>query len=476
MAQHVETFEFPAGLEWVNTIQVPSAESLRGRVTLLYFWTYDSVHCVNLLADLAWLENRYHDGLCIVGVHTPRYSGQRTAAAVLKAVNRHQLRHPVASDPNYLLWQRFGVQAWPSVVLLDTQGHAVAIFTGEGQRQEIDRRITGLLDDAIAQDTRVYEAWPAVGRPEPRLPLAFPARVVATADHLYIADTGHHRVLETTLDGRIQRQFGAGNAGYWDGRLIDCGLSSPQGLALGKDSLYIADTGNHAIRRVRLLSGEVETVAGTGKAGRDRPNLHPDPTAVGLCAPVDLVLLNEHLYFSLAGQHQIWDLELTRRTLDILAGSGRFGIDDGAGAYASFAQPAGLASLGQALVVADAGAGAIRAIRLADRKVTTVIGAGPWEFGDAQGSRDTARLQHPQGVATDPRGLVFVADSYNSKLKAINLKSGETRSFSLPYRFHEPEGVSLSQNALWIANTNAHEIVRVDLANSGSCQRIAVGE
>lgn len=476
MVQQVETFEFPAQLEWVNTPQPPQPDTLRGRVTLLYFWTYDDVHSVNLLTDLAWLQNRYHDGLCVIGVHTPRYDGQRQAAAVLKAVNRHHLRHPVASDPGFALWRKLGVQAWPSVVLLDAQLRPVAIFTGEGHRHEIDRRIADLLDDAIAQDIRVYESWPAVSRSEPRLPLAFPARVIASEQYLYIADTAHHRVLETTHEGRILRQFGSGNAGYWDGRLVDCGLSAPQGLALGKDSLYIADSGNHAIRRVRLLQGDVETVAGTGKAGRDRPQQHPEPCAVGLCAPVDLVLHNEHLYFSLAGQHQIWDLDLNRRSLDILAGSGRFGLNDGAGIYASFAQPAGLALIGAVLIVADAGAGAVRAIRLSDRQVTTVVGgAGPWDFGDVAGKRDVVRLQHPLGVAADPRGLVFVADSYNSKLKAINLKSGETRSFALPYRFHEPEGVSLAQGALWIANTNAHEIVRVDLA-SGSCRRIPVWE
>lgn len=475
MAQQVESFEFPAQLEWVNTAHAPDPAALRGRVTLLYFWTYDCIHSVSLLADLDWLQNRHHDGLCVIGVHTPRYDSQCRGAAVLKAVNRHHLRHPVASDPGFLLWRRLGVQAWPSVVLLDAQARPVEIFTGEGRRQEIDRRITDLLDEAIAQDSRVYESWPAVARPEPRLPLAFPARVIATAQHLYIADTAHHRVVETTQEGRILRQFGSGNAGYWDGRLADCGLSSPQGLALGKDYLYIADTGNHAIRRVRLLTGDVETVAGTGKQGRDRPQQHPDPTAVALYAPVDLVVHNEHVYFTLAGQHQVWDLDMNRRSLDILAGSGRFGMDDGAGLYASFAQPAGIALLGHALVVADAGAGAVRAIRTSDRQVTTVVGAGPWDFGDAAGKREAVRLQHPLGVATDPRGLIFVADSYNSKLKAINLKNGETRSFNLPYRFHEPEGVSLSHGALWVANTNAHEVVRVDLA-SGTCERIAVGE
>jgi hypothetical protein len=475
MAQQIETFEFPAELEWVNTTQIPHSEQLRGRVTLLYFWTYDNINSVNLLTDLAWLENRHHDGLCVIGIHTPRYTAQRSAAAVLKAVNRHHLRHPVASDPGFVLWQKLGVQAWPSVVLLDAQTRPVAIFTGEGRRQEIDRRITDLLDDAIANDTRVYESWPAVARPEPRLPLSFPARVVATDRHLYIADTAHHRVIETTLEGRILRQFGSGNAGYWDGRLVDCGLASPQGLALGKDCLYVADTGNHAVRRIRLLPGDVETVIGTGKAGRDRPQQHAEPTAIALCAPVDVVVHNEHLFVTVAGQHQVWDLDLTRGTLDVLAGSGHFGLEDGAGPYASFAQPAGITALGPALFVADAGAGAVRAIRIADRQVTTLVGAGLWEFGDAAGKRDTVRLQHPQGIAIDPRGLVFVADSYNSKLKAINLKNGETRSFNLPYRFHELEGVSLSPGSLWIANTNAHEIVRVDLT-SGSCHRVAIGE
>ena len=469
-----EAFDFPAGLEWVNTAQAPSPANLHGRVTLIYFWTFDCVNCVNLIADLAWLENRYHDGLCVIGVHTPKYTGQRDARTVLKAVNRHRLRHPVASDPGFVLWQQFGVRAWPSVVLLDAEGRLAGLYTGEGRRQEIDRRVASLLDEATQRDIRIYEPWPAVSRPEPRLPLAFPARVIANDRHLYVADTAHHRVLETTHEGRVLRQFGSGNAGYWDGRLIDCGLSSPQGLALGKDVLYIADTGNHAIRRVRLLSGDVDTIAGTGKLGRERPQNHADPTAVAMCAPVDVAVHNEHVYFTVSGQHQVWDLDLARRSLDILAGSGRFGIDDGDGTYASFAQPGGVAVLAHALLVADSGAGAIRAVRFADRRVTTLIGHGPWDFGDTAGKREDVRLQHPLGLCVDPRGIVFIADSYNSKLKALNIKTGEVRAFNLSYRFHEPECISLGGGALWIANTNAHEIVRVDF--NGKCARIPVGE
>ncbi|MEO8672933.1 MAG: thioredoxin-like domain-containing protein [Tahibacter sp.] len=469
----LERLELPSGLDWVNTDAPPRLGGLHGRVVLLYFWTFDSVNCVNFLADVLFLENRHHDGLAVIGIHTPKYPAQ--GASLLKAVNRHNLRHPIANDPEFLLWRELGLVAWPTAVLLDAQGQLAGIYTGEGRRQEIEKRIVELLDDATAHDRRVYETGPDALRAELRMPLAFPSRVLATDQHLYIADTGHHRILETNHEGRILRQFGSGNAGYWDGRSLDSGLSSPQGLALSRDILYFADTGNHCVRRIRLASGDVETIVGTGKAGRDRPQEHPEPRTVNLCAPVDVAVNNENLYIAVAAQNQIWHLDLARNQIGVLAGSGKFGLEDGEAAYASFAQPAAIAVLAGILLVADAAAGAVRAIRLSDRKVTTLLGVGPFEFGDAGGKRDTVRLQHPLGLCVDPRGLVFVADSYNDKLKALNLKSGEVRAFNLKYRFSQPEGVSIGAGALWVANTNLHEIVRVDLG-TGACQRIPVGE
>jgi len=87
--------------------------------------------------------------------------------------------------------------------------------------------------------------------------------------------------------------------------------------------------------------------------------------------------------------------------------------------------------------------------------------------------RDVARLQNPLGLCVDPRGLAFVADSYNGKIKALNLRTGEIRPLNLPYHLHEPSGISMAANALWVANTNAHEVVRVDLA-TGQIKRVAI--
>src|SRR5579885_1578002 len=157
----------PKTLEWVNTDTPPTLDALKGRVTLLHFWTFDCVNCINLLPDLRYFENKYHDGLSVIGVHSPKYDYQRQADAVLKAVNRHHVRHPVASDPGYHTWQAYGVQSWPTVALIDAQGQLAALLPGEGRRQETDTLIAQLLDEAATRDLRVYEPGISASRPEP---------------------------------------------------------------------------------------------------------------------------------------------------------------------------------------------------------------------------------------------------------------------------------------------------------------------
>jgi thiol-disulfide isomerase/thioredoxin len=467
--------ELPASLEWVNADQVPTLAALRGRVTVLHFWTFDCVNCRNLLPDLRYLENKYHDGLSVIGVHTPKYEYQRAAPPVLKAVNRNHIRHPVANDPGYLAWQAYGVQAWPTLAVIDAQGQLAALLPGEGRRQEADALIAQLLDEAAGSDLRVYESDVTTLRPEPRSALRFPARLAIGDSSLWIADSGHNRILECTHEGRILRQYGSGNPGYWDGRSRDAGFTDPQGLALGRDVLYVADTGNHAVRRIRLLNGEVDTVAGTGTLGHDLPNANVEPTKLAMSAPSDVAALGDNVYISVSGQNQVWQLDLVRNQLLVLAGSGQLGNVDGVGVSASFAQPTSLSLIGQQLVVVDSASSSIRLLRLLDNRVSTLIGGGLYEFGDASGPRESARLQHPLAACADARGLVFVADSYNDKIKAVNLRSGEVRALNLPYRLHEPSGLALGAGALWVANTNAHEIVRVDLGN-GQIKRLIIAE
>ncbi len=466
--------EFPAVLDWVNVSEAPELSTLRGRVVLLWFWSYDNVHCWNLLPDIAWLESRYNDGLSVFGIHCPKYPHQRDSETVLKAVNRLGIRHPVASDANLDLWKQYDVDAWPSVVLIDASGLVAAVIPGEGRRQDLDEKITQLLDEAAEQDLREYESATVASRPEARLPLRFPGKLLATESRLYVADSGHDRVLECNHEGRILRQFGSGDRGYWDGRNEECGLADPQGLALRDEFLYIADRGNHAVRRVRLETGEMETVLGNGEPGRMRPH-NADALATPIGNPSDLAIVADKLYVISSSQNQIWELDLGRDTVDVFAGNGKLGMQDGLSLDSSFAQPSGITTSGLQLLIADAASSSIRLVRLIDGRVSTLVGSGLYEYGDVPGARDTARLQNPLDVAMDPRGIAFIADSYNGKIKALSLKSGAVRALNVNHELKEPGGLSIAAGALWIANTNAHEVLRIDLS-SGLGTRVPIDE
>ncbi len=468
--------ELPADLEWVNARDVPRLGRMRRRVVLLNFFTYSNANSLGALADIRYLENKYHDGLSVLSLHCPKFAQERVSANVLKAVNRNYIRHPVANDLDFRAWQLFDVRGWPTTILLDTEGNIAASLPGEGRRAELDAMIGQILEDAAQRDLREYEASVPVTRAEPKLPLRFPGRVLATENMLYVADAGHNRILECTHEGRILRQFGSGNPGFWDGRGQDAGFSSPAGMTIIKDALYVADTGNHAIRRIRLLSAEVETVAGTGQPGAVIARDHADPRTVPLNSPVDVSGSAERLFIANAANNQVWVLDLGRNRIGVFVGSGQHGFADGTGEGAQLAKPMGLATQAQMLYIADADSSSIRAVRFIDNNVKTLIGAGLYEFGDADGLPDKARLQHPTGVALDPGGsILWVADTYNNKIKALSLRGGGARTLALPYRFHEPMGISVAAKSLWIANTNAHEIVRID-TGSGQIKRLPVGE
>ncbi|HEY0179214.1 MAG TPA: thioredoxin-like domain-containing protein [Dokdonella sp.] len=466
--------EFPVDLSWVNVSRAPRLADLRGRVALLWFWSYDAVNCWNVVPELRQLQEKYDDGLSVLGVHVPKYPHQCDDEPLLRAVNRLQLRHPVANDARHRLWRAYDVGAWPTAVLVDAEGCIAASLAGEGRRAELDVRIAELLEEAALRDLRVYEPTLPASRPEPRGTLAFPTKLLADDERLYVADTGHHRVLECDYDGRVLRRFGSGDAGGEDGEAARACFDRPHGLARHRGALYVADAGNHAVRRIDLSDGRIDTVLGTGRAGRSRPQA-ADAARTSLNTPLDLAVAGDALFVAVAGQHQIWRLDLATRRVSVHAGSGALGLVDGVAADACFAQPSALGVFGGQLVVVDAAASALRAVDLDDGRVETLIGRGLYEFGDAIGARDEARLQNPLGLATDAHGIVYVADSYNDAIKLLNRRSGEVRALRLSYRLHEPQGLALGGERLWIANTNLHEIVCVDL-DDGRVRRVPIVE
>jgi DNA-binding beta-propeller fold protein YncE len=304
--------------------------------------------------------------------------------------------------------------------------------------------------------------------------------VLARGARLFIADTGHHRVLETELiaadTAAIRRVFGSGHAGFGDGTAESAAFHSPQGLASDGTTLYVADRSNHAVRAVNLASGEVTTVAGTGLIAQTRPGAGP-ATGVALRSPWDVTLVEDGLLVAMAGSHQLWLVDLAAQRIAPYAGTGGEAIEDGPAREALLAQPMGLAGSQGAIAFADAESSSVRTLAMGDPGwVGTLVGTGLFDFGDVDGAGDVVRLQHAEAVCLhDTR--IMVADTYNDKIKALDVDSATCRA--LPgaagsgTAFSHPAGVTSDGQRLFVADTDAHRIAIVD-PDSGSVSDLVI--
>ena len=466
--------ELPRGLQWLNAPATTLYEQ-RGRIVALAFVNGASAWCAQRLNDLALLQARYLGRLQALAIHVPRFDSERDPQQALKRLRRHGNALPLAHDADWVAWQRFGVESWPTVLLIDGEGQVRHRAVGADGLADLERQIGRLCDGLRAppdDDLRSFRET----RPEPRMPLNFPTGLVATPDRLFVADTGHHRVLECNHHGRVIRQFGMGTPDLADGELNHAAFRRPQGLALVRESLYVADTGNHALRRINLATSSVDTLCGNGRAGEPAEGVVDVPRNVPLSQPQALVVNNNQIYLAMAGDNRIWSYDLGSRDLRARAGSGQLDVRDGSGPMAAFAQPTGLASVLQTLYVCDAVGSAVRSVQLRGDVVQTLIGQGAWVFGAEDGPRDSARLQHPQAIALSPDApVMWLADSGNGSLRTLRLGGGELTTVSLPRPLHGPAGLSVAAGAVWIAETDAHAVLRYDIA-TGELSHVPIDE
>jgi len=456
--------ELPDSLNWVNTRLPPSLASNRGKVTVIVFWSIANTQSWKLLPTLRKLENEFENGLMMVGIVCPKYPAEEQTLNVLRAVNRFHLRFPVALDVGFELWQAYGIKSWPSVAVVDAEGRLRRVLVGDDMEVDLTMVVDQLLDEAASKEIRNYSRVPSTSKPEVAGTLLFPTEVLAARELLYVSDSGNNRVLEIDTDGRVLRKFGSGNPGFWDGVMENCGFNSPNGLAYTDNHLYVADTGNHSIRRINLFSGEVETIVGNGKVGETIVRSYRELRKVSLNIPTKLALHDSNLFISVTGFHQIWRLNLLDGTVGWFSGSGQGEVQDGEALRCSFAQPTGMAIVGDRLFVADSDGCSIREVSVDDGETQTRVGRGSFTFGDRDGIPSKALLQYPTGMAAHPNQKeIWFVDTFNNKLRRYDLELSRVIAAELDVNLQLPLSVSMNQNELWVANTDAHEILKMDL-------------
>ncbi|WAL58759.1 thioredoxin-like domain-containing protein [Thermocoleostomius sinensis] len=476
--------ELPQHYAWLNTDRPLSLTDLKGRVVILDFWTYCCINCLHILPDLKYLEQKYRDCLTVIGVHSAKFDNEKETENIRQAILRYDIEHPVLVDSGFQVWQQYAVRAWPTLIVIDPEGYVIGAASGEGKRDRLDELIGKLVQEHRQKGTVNFQALslklekqqhPLTSR------LAFPGKVLADAESnlLFIADSGHHRLVVTSLSGDLKHGIGTGEAGLRDGRFDEAQFFAPQGIAFDRSQqiLYVADTENHAIRQINLKQQTIETIAGTGKQSRVMRPHNGQALELALNSPWDLVKIDHFLFIAMAGSHQIWALDLNDGLIGTYAGTGAEACVDGSLDEATFAQPSGLATDGEELFVADSEGSTIRAVGLGENaQVRSICGSGDlFGFGDVDGQGEAVRLQHCLGVAYAGNHQLWIADTYNHKIKRVNTDSGDCQTIlgdglsgwldgrGQTTRFAEPSGLSLAGEFLYIADTNNHAIRRVNL-------------
>ena len=177
----------------------------------------------------------------------------------------------MVNDSHFQIWKDWGVNAWPTLAIVDPAGNVVTERSGEGFYPEFKETISSLVGKFGAEG--LLDRRPLKLKLEkqglPQTVLSFPGkvRVDAKGGRLFIADTDHNRIVVAALDsGKVLAVIGSGRKGFRDGDFATAEFNRPQGVALSGagDTLYIADTNNHALRAADLAGRTVTTLDGTG--------------------------------------------------------------------------------------------------------------------------------------------------------------------------------------------------------------------
>ncbi|KAK9802067.1 hypothetical protein WJX73_010192 [Symbiochloris irregularis] len=486
--------EFPAGATWFNAPPLKLGRELRGRVVLLDFWTYCCINCMHVLPDLAALEQKYRGRpVTVVGVHSAKFDNEKDDTAIRSAVLKYDITHPCVNDSAMTLWRDLGISSWPTFALVSPRGKLLTLLPGEGQKDNVDAFIAAALElygERGQLDTSSQVPVALERDKDPALaasPLRFPGKlcVDAAGDRLFISDSNNHRIAITDLQGTFLAQVGGNGAQLIDGSFTEAAFNRPQGVAYSqkRDCLYVADTENHALREVDLKARRVRTLVGNGAQGRDYQG-GDSGRGQQLSSPWDLVLDKQEsvLFLALAGQHQIWRVDLSNGTAQAFSGDGsERNANATTGAKTSWAQPSGLSLAvgGEEVWVADSESSCIRSMSVVSGAGKAHVGGDPvfsdnlFKFGDKDGQGTGALLQHPLAVAALQNGRVLVADSYNHRLKVLDpatntittlcgngkpgLKDGAGKA---DVQFSEPGGLAVGPggDSVFVADTNNSQI------------------
>jgi sugar lactone lactonase YvrE len=337
------------------------------------------------------------------------------------------------------------------------------LFIADQNNQRVRRvdAITKVITKVAGNGTATYSGD---NGPAPAASLYYPNGIALDgAGNLFIADTYNHRVRRVDAKtGGITTVAGNGSLGYSgdNGPAASASLNYPQEIAVDTaGNLFIADESNH-IRRVDVTTGFITTVAGNGTAGYNGDNILA--TSAGM-RPFGVALDDAaNLFIADSYNYRIRRVDAITGFITTVAGNGTAASsgDDGPATLASLNVPQKVTvdSAGN-LFIADSNNYRVRRVDAVTQTITTAAGAGTQGFSGDEGSATSAMLNYPSGATVDRRGNLFIADTYNNRIREVPLGTS---------------GISLSQNAINFGMVPIYSspTVTVAISNTGNAAEV----
>jgi len=473
--------------KWYNVAKAPSGDDLKDRVILFDFWNYSCVSCIQSFPEIKKLKERFGNKLVVISVHSSIYDNEKDDNSVKKAVLKYDITNPVVNDADLKIFNEFEVKAFPTYVIVGPNGREYKRYEGSNSFSDIKSSIKKLVKKYKFSLNREFlpmrlEKYHTIGNV-----LSFPSKIAYAKNFSYnsrnlpvifISNLGQNNIIVSSLSGEIIETIGATSDYMIDGSFEQASFKFPQGLVFNNNKLYVADSGNNAIRVVDFKEKKVSTLIGDGVRGGVFSN-KDNVENIRLSTPLDLELSSDkkNIIIANSGTNQILSYNLKKKDIVVLAGNGKKGIDDGNYPNNSLAQTSDLEFYKGKLYFVDS---ASSSLRVMDKKgkVSTLIGKKSLDFGNKNGSKKEALMQNPLALSVDETGI-YILDSFNHQLKKysfqskkisslVGKKKGDDVGSKSNTSFNEPSGLVSILGKFYVVDSNNNRILSVSRYNLSS--------
>ncbi|MDA9573475.1 redoxin domain-containing protein [Rickettsiales bacterium] len=470
--------------KWINIEEKIINSDLKNKIIILKFWHHSCVTCIQNITNLEKSIKEYKDKVIVIAIHSSRYNSEKKYQSVSKAVDKYKIKLPVIVDDNHYLKNFFKVDIFPKYIFIDPNGNIAKEYSSVINGDQIKSDINGLIkkfrhkiSDKIINIKNKDDNIRNV--------LNYPSRLSYSRDFIhnnkkipviFISNIGDNNIIVSSLSGKIIQVIGNSQSGFIDGSFKEARFDKVQGMVFKGNKLYLADSGNNAIRVVDFNDKKVSTLVGNGVRGDRLYSLRSIKAKdFKLNNPLDLAFFgsSNNLVIANSGVNQIIEYNIKNKEIKLLAGSGDFDMVDGSDIKSSLAQTYDIEVYENKLYFLDSKSSSLRYLDLKGN-VVTIIGDGLNKFGEENNkNHQDKNMQNPTSLTVDDTGI-YIIDNLNNAIRHYNFNSKKIDNYKAmnikakSLEFIEPTSIIGISDKFYIADSNNHRIIQINRTNYNS--------